>query len=275
MGTTFTFTFRFKVSKKNQLHNGLHKEDQKLTDLTGYKILLVEDNVMNQRVAKYTIEKWGAKVTIADSGFKALEFLATEKFDLVLMDIQMPEMSGLQATYKIRKDLKLLTPIVAMTASVMQGERENCMKAGMNDYISKPFNPMELNQKIYNIIHQKQHIKQKRITNIDYLRAAVGNDWSAVKEILDLYLSKSPILLENIATCIAEGNYGDVIPHVHNLKNSVGVLGADQLFHLLDTIEFGLNNDKPTVEMQAMIEQMNALVKLSLDEVTKEFKASK
>ncbi|NDC40312.1 MAG: PAS domain S-box protein [Chitinophagia bacterium] len=271
-GTTFTFSFHFKLNKKTQLATNGRKDDAKIADLTGAKILLVEDNVMNQRVAKYTIEKWGAAVTIAESGFRALDLMEKEPYDLVLMDIQMPDMNGLQTTYKIRKELKKVTPIVAMTASVMQGERENCMKAGMNEYISKPFNPLELNQKIYNFIKPQQKESHRRIINIDYLKSAVGGETGAIREILEIYLSKTPALLEGIERDLNNGQFEALRQQVHNLKNSVGVLGADRLFHLIDTIEFSLTEGRPSVDVMAMLSQMRQLVRQSIAEVEDEYR---
>ncbi len=110
------------------------------------KILLVEDNQINQRVAVKILEKRNYRVTIANNGLEALDILKTELFDVILMDVQMPEMDGLTATRKIRVQdgPAQKIPIIAMTANAMKGDEEACMEAGMDDYISKPFKPKEL-----------------------------------------------------------------------------------------------------------------------------------
>jgi CheY-like chemotaxis protein len=107
------------------------------------KILLVEDNPINQMVAQKMLEKLGLKAAQANNGVEALTMLDKEAYDLVLMDCQMPEMDGFDATREIRKlDIKSINqhaiPIVAMTANVMSGDRERCMEVGMDDYIGKP-----------------------------------------------------------------------------------------------------------------------------------------
>jgi len=105
------------------------------------QILLVEDNVVNQRVARRILEKAGHSVVLANNGRRALMLLEEQPFDLVLMDVQMPEMDGFEATAAIREKERRSggsTPIIAMTAHAMTGDRERCLSAGMDDYISKP-----------------------------------------------------------------------------------------------------------------------------------------
>jgi CheY-like chemotaxis protein/two-component sensor histidine kinase len=106
--------------------------------LDGVRILLVEDNPINQNVARGILEQAHAVVAVADNGQLALELLRTHDFDLVLMDVQMPVMDGFTATQKIRNELGLTLPVIAMTAGVMESEREQCMRAGMDDFIAKP-----------------------------------------------------------------------------------------------------------------------------------------
>ncbi len=271
-GTTFTFTFNFKPANKDSAEEKNKRENMKIHSLEGLHILLVEDNIMNQRVAKYTVEKWGAKMSIADCGAKALEMVAQNNYDLILMDIQMPEMNGIQCTSKIRKELKSTTPIMAMTASVMQGERENCIKAGMNDYISKPFNPAELNQKILALIPKYEREGSRKLININYLRNAVGDDDEAVKEILELYLSKTPVLLEDLERHYKAGQFPEIQSIVHSLKSSVGIIGADSIFHVLDVVEVSLDKLPPAEETLLQIEKVTPLIRQSLKEIVEEYK---
>ena len=109
------------------------------------KLLLVEDNIINQRVATALIDKAGIKVDVAGDGIEALEALQNSDYSLVFMDVQMPRMDGLMATQEIRETLKMKElPIIAMTANAMKGDKEMCLNAGMNDYLSKPIKPNEL-----------------------------------------------------------------------------------------------------------------------------------
>ena len=113
------------------------------------EILLVEDNMINQKVALRLLEKAGCVVTIANNGLEAVDHMQISKFDVVLMDCQMPVMDGLTATTKIR-DLGHNTPIIALTANAQDSDREACMKVGMNDFVSKPFRPDTLLSSIKN-----------------------------------------------------------------------------------------------------------------------------
>jgi CheY-like chemotaxis protein len=114
-------------------------------------ILLAEDNAVNQKIATRMLEKLGHRVTVAGNGKGALDILTRLDFDAILMDVQMPEMDGLTATEKIRESesqTRLHTPIIAMTAHAMKGDRERCLEAGMDGYISKPINGRELKKAI-------------------------------------------------------------------------------------------------------------------------------
>ncbi len=108
---------------------------------TGFDILLAEDNRTNQLVAVGILQKMGHRVVVAENGKRALEILESSAFDAILMDVQMPEMDGFEATAAIRRKqsrIGIYTPIIAMTAHAMEGDRERCIDAGMDDYISKP-----------------------------------------------------------------------------------------------------------------------------------------
>jgi two-component system, sensor histidine kinase and response regulator len=115
------------------------------------RILLAEDNLVNQKVAAHVLRQGGHWVAVAGSGKQALEMLATAAFDLVLMDLHMPEMDGLTATRRIRENERgswMHLPVIAMTACAMKGDRERCIEAGMDDYLAKPISPRELLEKV-------------------------------------------------------------------------------------------------------------------------------
>lgn len=145
--------------------SGAHRLEVPITEHTlpefrrKLNILLAEDNPVNQKVAIHLLQKKGHRVTVAENGRQALEILEREKFDLVLMDVQMPEMDGFEATRQIRQREKSSgehLPVVAMTAHAMKGDREKCLEAGMDDYVAKPLYPEELYRVIERALSRKR-----------------------------------------------------------------------------------------------------------------------
>ena len=117
----------------------------------GLSILLVEDNFLNQKITTYNLRKYNHKVSIANNGLEAVNLFKEKKFDLILMDIMMPVMDGLEATREIRKiekanKLSEYTPIIAVTANTLDNDREKCLSWGMDEFIAKPFDMNQLNE---------------------------------------------------------------------------------------------------------------------------------
>jgi CheY-like chemotaxis protein len=159
-GTTFFATINYQIGNAINLEEKKKKADEP-ADLSGLKILLVEDNLMNQFVAKQFFKKWKNELLIANHGAEAISMLIEkEDIDLVLMDLQMPEMSGFQAAEIIRGNNSAVKnpniPIIALSADAFLETRRKVIEAGMNDYVTKPFNPEELYSKIIKFTYKEQ-----------------------------------------------------------------------------------------------------------------------
>jgi CheY-like chemotaxis protein len=147
-----------------------HPYQEEKAPSTQFRILLAEDNLVNQRFAVRTLERMGHQVVVAQTGQEALAALQAEKIDLVLMDVQMPEMDGLAATKEIRKKEQgnpEHLPVIAMTAHAMKGDRENCLDAGMDDYIAKPINREELRHAIERVMKMKKETVGTQPSTLD------------------------------------------------------------------------------------------------------------
>lgn len=137
IGTTFIIYLNFpKASNQSPEEMGI---DQPVSRIDNISILLVEDNFLNRMVAQNSLQYYNCEVTEAENGLIAIEILKNNRFDIILMDIQMPEMGGIEATEIIRNKLQLTTPIIALTANAFKTEIDKCRKAGMDDYVTKPF----------------------------------------------------------------------------------------------------------------------------------------
>ena len=155
-GSTFYFTVELEVATRVQPHPpspvvSIHEQ----AGTHKLKILLAEDNLLNQKLAARLLEKLGHQVVVAGTGIEALTRSQEQSFDLVLMDVQMPEMDGFAATAALRSreaTTNTRTPIIAMTAHAMKGDRERCIEAGMDDYISKPVSADAIRQTIHRVM---------------------------------------------------------------------------------------------------------------------------
>ena len=177
------------------------------------KILVVEDTTVNQYLIRRIIESWGLEVDIANNGKEALGMVESADYDLILMDIQMPEMDGMEATRHIRQmpDGKGGVPIVALTANFLKGDRERYKAAGMNDFLPKPFNESTLFVVISNNLHHRanrsvlQSVNDKRplpppdkLYDLSNVRGMSGGDETFVKSLVRLFINTTPEMLDQI-----------------------------------------------------------------------------
>ncbi len=190
-------------------------------------ILLAEDNIVNQKVAARQLQKLGYRADLVANGLEALEALGRIPYDLVLMDCQMPEMDGYEATAEIRRreGSAKHTLIVAMTANALEGDREKCIAAGMDDYVSKPVKPDELGEVLGRLLSgddagltEATATPQETSPPVDIKRLdlALGDDPEDLADILDVYLAQMSESLEKLTLAIESGNAGEVNSISHN-----------------------------------------------------------
>jgi signal transduction histidine kinase/CheY-like chemotaxis protein/HPt (histidine-containing phosphotransfer) domain-containing protein len=214
-------------------------------DVASLRILLAEDNEINQRVAVTILKKWGHRVDTARNGNEAVDAIRQHSYDLVLMDIQMPEMDGMEATQAIRQldGDAASVPILAMTANAMQGDRERFLAAGMDDYIAKPIDRDTLFEVLQRYAspspapavpkHDDAKLKPEDVTPLighevlTYLLNELSRD--TVVELIDEYMLHSSDLLSQALTATEEEDIETVEYAIHTLKGMSGALGALRL----------------------------------------------
>jgi signal transduction histidine kinase/CheY-like chemotaxis protein/HPt (histidine-containing phosphotransfer) domain-containing protein len=239
-GSEFIVDLNYNLPDLAQMYSEALAEQEEQVPLTKIRVLIAEDNMMNQQLVRHLMKSWSLDHTIVSTGVEAVDALKHDPYSIVLMDIQMPDMDGYTATTVIRNELRLDVPIIAMTAHAMVGEKEKCLQLGMNDYVSKPIKETVL----YNIIaRHSQHIPEKKeepITHVslDYLHQLSGNDKEFEREILKQFLEQVPAELSDLRTSIDQKNYDQVRRTAHSLKSTVGYVGlAAELHPYLEQIE--------------------------------------
>ncbi|MEO7444819.1 MAG: ATP-binding protein [Ferruginibacter sp.] len=218
----------------------------------GIKILVAEDNEINQELISHLLKNWSAEPFVVKDGGRVIEALKKESFDLVLMDIQMPEMDGYSTISIIREELKSAIPVIAMTAHVLPGEKEKCLGFGMNDYLPKPIDEERLQEIIRLYTYSKispveiQNVFQENILpgfitiNLAYLREISGGDKAYEKLIAERFLEVLPRDLKHLETLAIDKQYKQVKALTHNLRSTISVFGLDEiLIPYLDVIEAG------------------------------------
>jgi len=201
-------------------------------------ILLAEDDLISRRLIKILIEKFGHKVFVVENGRKAFEAYQTNQYDLILMDIQMPLMDGLECTKKIREFEQQINrsrvTIIAVTAHAMIGDKEKCLNAGMDDYITKPIEEKVLMEKIDKL--RLNHSAILKTGNIELLNKLFDNT-SDVREIITDFLGYYPRQLSLIKQKVKEKSFDEMAALVHKLKGSTSNFEAEKVVDILKKLE--------------------------------------
>jgi two-component system sensor histidine kinase/response regulator len=197
----------------------------------GRRVLLVEDNPVNQKVATRVLQKLAAHVTVANNGAEALERIATAAYDAVLMDCQMPVMDGFTATQRIRELERLAghgrrLPIIALTANVMSEDRERCMAAGMDAHLAKPLEPSQLGDCLARFFQEEAMPSE---IDFEALRELTGGDADFERELVDTFIASGDQCLAEIVTALDVSDFETIGKRAHALKGASANIHAHQL----------------------------------------------
>jgi PAS domain S-box-containing protein len=244
-GSTFSFTLSFqKTNADAELENELMELD---TEIKNIKVLVVEDIALNQLLMKTLLDDFGFDRDIAENGKIAIEKLKNKDYDIILMDLQMPEMNGFEATEYIRKTMNSKIPIIALTADVTTADLAKCKAVGMNDYLAKPVNEKLLYSKIVSILkkpkltklsaklnensEEKDNTKKKiRCIDLVYLNQRTKSNPTLMMEMISLYLSQTPPLIDTIKQSFTDQNWPLLGAAAHKMIPSFSIMGISPNF---------------------------------------------
>jgi len=271
-GSTFHFSAQFTVDSAPADVGPVPVGQTASAPARSLHVLLVEDNVVNQKLAITLLEQWGHRVTLAENGQLALDALATRAFDVVLMDMMMPVMDGLEATRRFRaREQGPRTPIIAMTANAMRGDRERCLEAGMDGYMSKPIKTVELRKLLLQLVPARpdgnggagRAAATALAMRFDYAAALAGVDQEVVNIIAEPFMQEWPRDLTKLQTALQDGDLKVVLHTAHALKGTLAMFGARPASELAHRMERQAANGHSAglLEMvQALSAEVNVLV---------------
>jgi two-component system sensor histidine kinase/response regulator len=241
------------------------------------RVLVAEDNPTNQALVSALLKLKGHRVSIVGNGRLAADRAALESFDVILMDVQMPEMSGLEATAIIRDHERTTgrhVPIVALTARAMAGDREQCLAAGMDAYVSKPLRPDELFSAIHAVVTGRPETSPVSTpaagdaVDRDTLLAGFGGRMDLLKHVVDVFLEDAPAIVARLKQALQDNNAVDVATAAHALKGSVGLFSQGDAYECARRLEqLGKSGDLTGGE--AVHEELSA----SVSKLTTELRA--
>ena len=258
------------------------------------KILLAEDVAFNQYIAKQMLESWGFDVTVANNGLEVLALAEKSFFDCILMDIQMPEMGGIEAAQLIRKlddKVKANVPIIAVTANALKGDQEKYLAAGMSDYLPKPFEEPQLFAVIAKNLSRKKDdflsgkkIDEPAVENINHakngdgkmydltmIKSVSGGDDEFIKKMVVLFIETVPQNVQELKNNLQNANWEQVSKDAHKLKSTVDSMGIKSLKTIIRTVEANAKQKILLEEIPSLINKIDNDINECVRQLRKEF----
>lgn len=270
-GTTFFITLPLEKGNPDKIkqHN-----NQTNVDISGISILVVEDNKMNRMVLQNSLQYFNCEVTEAENGVEALELLKQNTYDVILMDIQMPEMDGLEATKIIRNEFKLNIPIIALTANAFKTEIENCKNAGMDDYVTKPFDEYLLIETIANLTVNRPKNKlsdndntAEKLYNLTVLNNLSRGNIDFIKKMILIFIEQTSKTLTDLDKAFIEDNFTEISRLIHKIKPSVESLGINNILKDITTLERIAKTTTNKNEIENLLQKIKPILVLAITQL--------
>jgi len=254
--------------------------------LNEIRILLVEDYELNRLLVRELLRQYNVHLSEASNGADAIKLLLKERFDVVLMDIQMPVMSGMEAIEIIRRDLKMDIPVIALTANAIKGENKRCLEAGMNAYISKPFSETDLVNVIAGCItpgnihpisnsileNRPEPIpfvaNQKDLFSLARFEEIAGSDPLIVKNMIDAILYELPISIEGVRKAYRNHDYAGISESVHSMKPTILTLEISTLQDTIQHLEMLKEQPLPIETVKKLLAKLEFVISQVIEKLT-------
>lgn len=262
-GTTVSFELILPKGNPANLRFAGAKIEQNA--FSGKNILIVEDNDMNRFIAIQSLHYFGCNVDEATNGFEAIKKVKQNRYDLILMDIQMPEMDGLEATLHIRNQLKLVTPIMALTANAFRHDIDKYLRAGMDNFVTKPFSEEELFSKMASLLmyDQKEDVeitKDEPLFNLTNLKEISRGDNEFVQKMIEMFHQVVEKANEEFDVALKAKNFSQINKTAHRIKPTIDNMGIVSLKEDIRELEkFPLDGDEE--KRKTLIEKVKSILK--------------
>lgn len=284
-GSTFSFRLSFEKTSADAEYEAEFIELD--LDVRGLKILVVEDIVLNQLLMKTVLEDFGFTCELAANGRIAIEMLKTRTYDIILMDLQMPEMNGFKATEHIRNVMNSEVPIIALTADVTTVDLAKCKAAGMNDYIAKPVDEKLLYGKIVGLYKKSQQFdedkqieisrkKKLKCIDLDYLIHRTKSNPELMMQMISLYLEETPPLINNMKQSLLDKDWNLLYASAHKIIPSFNIMGIDHDFeNMAKQVQEYASKQLETEGIPELVFQLETVCKQACLELELEYNAIK
>ncbi len=286
-GSTFYFSITYQKSKEGDMPANT-VEKQIRNDLGKLKVLLAEDNEVNQLLAKSILQYWGFDSEIATTGNEVLQLLQQEDFDVILMDIQMPEKSGLEAAREIRNlndNRKKNIPIIALTANALRGEEKKYIAAGMNDYLTKPFKEVELYEVISRVLNKdaalpKNEAKDEEIAlpepgeklyDLKLVNELARNNEDFVRSLVQLFLDTVPVTSKEMVESSNQQNWEQTGKLAHKLKSTIDTMLITSIKEDIRSIEMSGKQKKNLESIPALVKKVDFVIGQTAQQLKADF----
>ncbi|MBT0811289.1 response regulator [Litoribacter ruber] len=270
-GSTFWIHLPLQITETQNTQD-INTESSQIHYNREAKVLLVDDNYLNQRLGAAMLDGIGCSVVLANNGKEALTLVLKENFDLILMDVQMPVLNGFETTRRIREHNSHV-PIIGLSANVYKEDIEHCFRAGMNDYLGRPFTKKSFQDKVVKWVPQNLHINRpqritsQNLTGLAFLEQVFNGDQEIIIEIVEDYLHHHDIMIAELHDTLANENYSMAASILHKIRSSLQTVGLNSLYKTLTDMEQIAKNEGNGKKLKVLFEEVRITSEIAKKEL--------